>query len=70
VLLIVHAWFDVTNAASGTTMELTIVDALVIELALALLGLWAARHSDAVSRWCQLLRQRVSVVHGKGLPSR
>jgi hypothetical protein len=54
-LLIVDAWFDLMTASPGWEMTQSIVAAAVLELPLALLSLWIARHAqvvnEAVTRW-------------------
>ncbi|HVV76318.1 MAG TPA: hypothetical protein VHC43_09805 [Mycobacteriales bacterium] len=53
-LLVVDAWFDITTA-SGWDLVQAIVSAVVLELPLAALSIWIARHaqlvSDAVTQW-------------------
>jgi hypothetical protein len=55
VLLVVDAWFDVTTANGGWNLVQAIVLGIVIELPLAALSLWIARHAeqvnDATTRW-------------------
>jgi hypothetical protein len=55
VLLVVDAWFDVTTANGGWNLVQAIVLGVVIELPLAALSLWIARHAehvnDATTRW-------------------
>jgi hypothetical protein len=54
-LLFVDAWFDITTANSGWELTQSIVSAAVLELPLAGLALWIARHAqlvhDEVTRW-------------------
>lgn len=55
VLLVVDAWFDCTTAHTGSQLTQAIVAAVVLELPLAGVSLWLARHAeqtnDAVTRW-------------------
>jgi hypothetical protein len=54
-LLFVDAWFDITTANSGWELVQSIISAAVLELPLAGLALWIARHAqlvnDEVTRW-------------------
>jgi hypothetical protein len=47
-LLIVDAWFDCTTARGGSELAQALVQAVVVELPLAVLSLWIARHAVAV----------------------
>lgn len=54
-LLIVDAWFDCTTAARPGEVAQALVMAFVVEIPLALLSLWIARHAERVNetatRW-------------------
>jgi hypothetical protein len=54
-LLVVDAWFDITTAMGGWDLVQAVVLGLVIELPLAGLSLWIARHAETVNeaatRW-------------------
>jgi hypothetical protein len=54
-LLIVDAWFDITTANGGWELTQALVSAFGLELPLAALSLWIARHArlidDAVTLW-------------------
>jgi hypothetical protein len=50
VLLIVDAWFDVTTANGGWNMAQAVALGVGIELPLAGLSLWLARHAELVRR--------------------
>ena len=50
VLLIVDAWFDVTTATGAWNMTQAIILGVGIELPLAVLSLWLARHAELVRR--------------------
>jgi hypothetical protein len=54
-LLLVDAWFDCTTAQSGMQLIQSIATAVVIELPLAGLSFWLARHAEqaneAVTTW-------------------
>jgi hypothetical protein len=54
-LLIVDAWFDLMTARPGWELTQSIVAAAALEIPLALLSLWIARHAqlvnEAVTRW-------------------
>jgi predicted branched-subunit amino acid permease len=45
-LLFVDAWFDVLTASSGTELSIAVVEALLVELPLALLCLLLARDGE------------------------
>lgn len=45
-LLVVDAWFDVLTASSGTERVIAIVEAVFVELPLALLCLWITRGAE------------------------
>ena len=45
-LLFVDAWFDVLTASSGTELVIAIVEAVVVELPLAVLCLWITRGAE------------------------
>ena len=55
VLLCADAWFDVTTATGKGDMAQAIAQAVVVELPLAGLSLWIARHAETVNetatRW-------------------
>jgi hypothetical protein len=55
MLLIVDAWFDVMTADTGWVLAQAIAAAVLLELPLAMLSLWIARHAqvvnEAVTRW-------------------
>lgn len=69
VLLVVDAWFDITTARAGWDLIQAIVLGVVLELPLAALSLWVARHAERAnetatlwllrrsSRQAELLRQ-------------
>lgn len=48
-MLAMDAWFDVLTAAGGAAFVQALVSALVIELPLAALSLWIARHAVEVN---------------------
>ena len=54
-LLLVDAWFDITTATGGWDMAQALILGLAIELPLAGLSLWIARHAETVNedatRW-------------------
>jgi hypothetical protein len=54
-LLIVDAWFDIMTATPGWQLTQSIAAAALLEIPLALLSLWIARHAqmvnEAVTRW-------------------
>ena len=54
-LLFVDAWFDITTATPGWDLAQALILGLVIELPLAGLSLWIARHAESVNedatRW-------------------
>jgi len=45
-LLFVDAWFDVLTASNGTELAIAIVEAVFVELPLALLCLWITRGAE------------------------
>jgi hypothetical protein len=45
-LLFVDAWFDVLTASTGSELLLALVEAVVVELPLALLCVWLARGAE------------------------
>ncbi|MEU2613457.1 hypothetical protein ABZ570_18005 [Micromonospora sp. NPDC007271] len=45
-LLVVDAWFDVTTTAAGPDLFMSVLLAVLIELPLAGVCLWIARHAD------------------------
>jgi hypothetical protein len=45
-LLVVDAWFDVLTASNGTELAIAIVEAVFVELPLALLCLWLTRGAE------------------------
>jgi hypothetical protein len=55
VLLVVDAWFDIATADTGWGLVQAIAAAAVLELPLAAMSLWVARHAqvvnEAVTRW-------------------
>jgi hypothetical protein len=55
ILLIVDAWFDIMTADTGWVLAQAIAAAVLLELPLALLSLWIARHAqvvnEVVTRW-------------------
>jgi hypothetical protein len=55
VLLIVDAWFDVTTATAGWDLVQALALGVLVELPLAALSLWIARHAETVNeaatRW-------------------
>jgi len=54
-LLLVDAWFDITTATGGWDMAQALILGIAIELPLAGLSLWIARHAETVNedatRW-------------------
>jgi hypothetical protein len=54
-LLIVDAWFDLMTATPGWQLTQSILAAALLEVPLALISLWIARHAqvvnEAVTRW-------------------
>jgi hypothetical protein len=50
VMLLVDAWFDVTTANGGWNMTQAAILGIGIELPLAALSLWLARHAELVRR--------------------
>lgn len=50
VMLIVDAWFDVTTANGGWNLTQAVILGVGIELPLAALSLWLARHAELVRR--------------------
>jgi hypothetical protein len=50
VLLVVDAWFDVTTARGAWNITQAVILGVVIELPLAGLSLWIARHAEAARR--------------------
>lgn len=70
VLLFVDAWFDITTATGGWDLAQALILGIALELPLAALSLWVARHAEraneAVTLWllhrstrqAELLRQR------------
>jgi hypothetical protein len=50
VMLIVDAWFDVTTANGGWNMMQAVILGVGMELPLAALSLWLARHAELVRR--------------------
>jgi hypothetical protein len=54
-LLIVDAWFDLMTATPGWQLTQSILAAALLEIPLALLSLWIARHAqvvnETVTRW-------------------
>jgi len=56
-LLVTDAWFDVLTTPGGPSLLLSIVQALVVELPLAALCIWVARHAETV-REMRLARLR------------
>jgi hypothetical protein len=54
-LLIVDAWFDLMTATPGWQLTQSILAAALLEIPLALMSLWIARHAqivnEAVTRW-------------------
>ena len=56
-LLLVDAWFDVTTAAPGMDMAKAIVFAAVLEIPMALLAFWIARHVETV---CAQAQRRIA----------
>lgn len=50
VMLIIDAWFDVTTANGGWNLLQAIVLGVGIELPLAAVSLWIARHAELVRR--------------------
>jgi hypothetical protein len=55
ILLIVDAWFDIVTSDTGWGLTQAIAAAVVLELPLAALSLWIARHAqvvnETVTRW-------------------
>src|SRR5690349_4607964 len=45
-LLVVDAWFDVLTASTGSELVLALIEAVFVELPLALVCLWLARGSE------------------------
>jgi hypothetical protein len=45
-LLVVDAWFDVLTASNGTELVIAIVEAVCVELPLALLCVWLTRGAE------------------------
>jgi hypothetical protein len=45
-LLVVDAWFDVLTASTGTELVLALVEAVFVELPLALVCVWLARGAE------------------------
>ena len=45
-LLVVDAWFDVLTASNGTELVIAIVEAVFVELPLALLCIWLTRGAE------------------------
>ncbi|MFD2766039.1 hypothetical protein [Micromonospora eburnea] len=45
-MLVVDAWFDVTTAATGPDLVVSVLLAALVELPLAGVCLWIARHAD------------------------
>lgn len=58
-LLVVDAWFDVLTTPGGPSLVLSVVQALVVELPLAALCIWVARHAETV-REMRVTRLRVA----------
>ena len=50
VMLLVDAWFDVTTANGSWNMTQAVILGVMIELPLAGLSLWLARHAELVRR--------------------
>jgi hypothetical protein len=50
VMLVVDAWFDITTADGGWDMTQAVLLGIGIELPLAALSLWIARHAELVRR--------------------
>jgi len=50
VMLLVDAWFDVTTATGGWDLAQAVILGVGIELPLAALSLWLARHAELVRR--------------------
>lgn len=48
-LLVMDAWFDITTATGGWDLAQALIMGLVIELPLAVLSLWLARHAESVN---------------------
>lgn len=47
-LLVIDAWFDCTTADSGWPFAVSLLLALTVELPLAALSLWIARHAERI----------------------
>jgi hypothetical protein len=45
-LLVVDAWFDVLTASTGSELVLALIEAVLVELPLALVCLWLARGAE------------------------
>lgn len=64
VLLVVDAWFDVVTAPPGVATVQATAEALLVELPLAALCVWIARHAEQTARRCaEILRS----VHRQGV---
>ena len=50
VMLVVDAWFDVTTANGGWNLTQAVILGVGIELPLAAVSLWLARHAELVRR--------------------
>jgi hypothetical protein len=66
VLLVVDAWFDITTATGGWNLVQALILGGALELPLAALSLWVARHAEVVNaaatRWL-LDRSRRQAAH-------
>ena len=62
VLLLVDVWFDVTTSGRGGVITTALAQAAVLEVPLALVSWWIARHTDEVRRRCAQMRAHAGSV--------
>jgi hypothetical protein len=67
VLLVVDAWFDITTARGGWDLVQAILLGVVIELPLAAVSLWIARHAERVNEAATLWLVRRSTRQAEAL---
>lgn len=66
-MLLVDAWFDVVTTPAGPDLALSILLAALVELPLAAVCVWIARHGDRmVERRLRQLAARAELAHAEG----
>jgi hypothetical protein len=69
-VLICDAWFDVVTSSGTTTLAIALVEALLVELPLAIVCIWIARNIERVLSDARPFLQRAGfrVEHGRLVP--